>query len=84
METYRAVVIGATGAVGSALVRDLLASPRCAEVTALARRPVQIFGTSARRVTFGCLIGTSRRSAFSSLPHHQIIDASRGPKRISA
>jgi len=43
METYRAVVIGATGAVGSALVRDLLASPRCAEVTALARRPVQIF-----------------------------------------
>jgi uncharacterized protein YbjT (DUF2867 family) len=43
MDTYRAVVIGATGAVGSSLVRDLLASPRCAEVVALARRPVQIF-----------------------------------------
>jgi len=43
MDTYRAIVIGATGAVGSAVVRDLLASPRCADVAALTRRPVQIF-----------------------------------------
>jgi len=40
---YRAIVIGATGAVGSALVRELLASPLCAEVTALVRRPVEMF-----------------------------------------
>jgi uncharacterized protein YbjT (DUF2867 family) len=43
MNGYRAVVVGATGAVGSALVRELLASPRCEEVTALTRRPVEIF-----------------------------------------
>lgn len=40
---YRAVVIGATGAVGSALVRELLASTACLQVTALARRPVEQF-----------------------------------------
>jgi uncharacterized protein YbjT (DUF2867 family) len=38
---YRAVVIGATGAVGGALVRELLASSSCAEVTALTRRAVE-------------------------------------------
>lgn len=43
MDEYRAIIVGATGAVGSALVRELLASPRCAEVTALTRRPVEIF-----------------------------------------
>ncbi len=40
---YRAVVAGATGAVGGALVRALLASPRCAAVVALSRRPVTGF-----------------------------------------
>jgi uncharacterized protein YbjT (DUF2867 family) len=40
---YQAVVIGATGAVGSALLRELLASPHCASVTALVRRKVGIF-----------------------------------------
>ena len=35
---YRAVVVGATGAVGSALAAELLASPRCIGVTALVRR----------------------------------------------
>ncbi|HBL28157.1 MAG TPA: hypothetical protein DD490_15090 [Acidobacteria bacterium] len=43
MDSYRALVIGATGAVGSALVRELLASPRCAAVTTLARRRVAMF-----------------------------------------
>jgi len=43
MDRYRAIVVGATGAVGSALVRELLASSRCEEVTALTRRPVEIF-----------------------------------------
>lgn len=37
--SYRAVVIGATGAVGSALVRELLASSACVGVVALIRRP---------------------------------------------
>ena len=37
--SYRAVVVGATGAVGSALVRELLRSPACAGVVALTRRP---------------------------------------------
>jgi uncharacterized protein YbjT (DUF2867 family) len=35
---YRAIVIGATGAVGSSLVRELLASPLCEEVTAVVRQ----------------------------------------------
>src|SRR6185369_16650082 len=43
MDGYRAIVVGATGAVGSALVRELLASPHCEEVTALTRRKVEIF-----------------------------------------
>ena len=37
--SYRAVVVGATGAVGSALVRELLRSSACAGVVALTRRP---------------------------------------------
>lgn len=36
-------MVGATGAVGSALVRELLASPRCAQVTALVRRATTMF-----------------------------------------
>jgi uncharacterized protein YbjT (DUF2867 family) len=37
--SYSAVVIGATGAVGGALVRELLASSACVGVVALTRRP---------------------------------------------
>jgi uncharacterized protein YbjT (DUF2867 family) len=37
---YRATIIGASGAVGSALVRELLASDECSAVVALVRRPV--------------------------------------------
>jgi len=43
MDRYRAIVVGATGAVGSALLRELLASPSCEEVAALTRRPVETF-----------------------------------------
>ncbi|MGA9837421.1 MAG: NAD(P)H-binding protein [Gemmatimonadaceae bacterium] len=40
---YKAIVVGATGAVGSALVRELLASPACTGITALVRRPTTMF-----------------------------------------
>lgn len=40
--TYKAVVVGATGAVGSALVRELLASPSCTGVVALVRRATTV------------------------------------------
>ena len=49
MDGHRAIVLGATGAVGSSLVRELLASPGWAEVTALTRRPVEIFAGAAGR-----------------------------------
>ncbi|MDE3152948.1 MAG: NAD(P)H-binding protein [Gemmatimonadota bacterium] len=39
----KALVVGATGAVGSSLVRELLASPRCDRVTALVRRATTMF-----------------------------------------
>lgn len=50
MTDYRALVIGATGAVGSALVRELLASPRCAAVTILTRRATGMFTGAAGAV----------------------------------
>ena len=43
LERYQALVIGATGAVGSALVRELLASPHCDAVTILTRRHTAVF-----------------------------------------
>ncbi len=41
--SYKAVVVGATGAVGSALVRELAASPACTAVVALVRRATTVF-----------------------------------------
>jgi uncharacterized protein YbjT (DUF2867 family) len=40
---YHAIIAGASGAVGSAVVRSLLASARCASVIALVRRPLPAF-----------------------------------------
>ena len=37
MKPYRAVIIGGTGAVGSALIRELIASPLCEGITAIVR-----------------------------------------------
>lgn len=37
MRAYRTIIIGGTGAVGSALVRELMASPHCEQVTVVAR-----------------------------------------------
>jgi len=44
--TYAATVIGATGAVGEALVRELLTSAACTRVVALVRRQVDFFATA--------------------------------------
>ena len=41
--SYKAVIVGGTGAVGSALVRQLLASPRCTGVVALVRQATTQF-----------------------------------------
>lgn len=49
MKNYKAVVIGGTGAVGGALVRELLSSPRCDELVALVRRPVDQFDSMEGR-----------------------------------
>jgi uncharacterized protein YbjT (DUF2867 family) len=48
-EDYRAVVAGATGAVGGALTRALLASPAWAQVIAVVRRPLTGFHDAAGR-----------------------------------
>jgi len=40
---YRAVVLGATGAVGSALIRELLASTLCKSITAYVRKDTDMF-----------------------------------------
>ena len=47
-ESYRAVVVGATGAVGGALVRELIESPRCERVVALARRRTDALAASPK------------------------------------
>jgi uncharacterized protein YbjT (DUF2867 family) len=46
--SYRAVVAGATGAVGGALVRELIASEACTEVVTIARRRVNGFPDSPK------------------------------------
>lgn len=54
---YRAVVIGASGGIGAALVRHLTADPRCVDVHALARR-----ATSSLDVTDETTIATAARN----------------------
>ena len=49
--TYKAIVIGATGAVGTALVRELLASDQCTGVVIALRRAVDTFGTPEKLTT---------------------------------
>jgi uncharacterized protein YbjT (DUF2867 family) len=48
--SYRAVVVGATGAVGGALVRELIESTACSEVVTMTRRHVQEL-TQSNKVT---------------------------------
>lgn len=49
MAPYQAIIIGATGAVGSSVVRALLESPACVRVTALSRRAVNTFDAFPNR-----------------------------------
>jgi uncharacterized protein YbjT (DUF2867 family) len=46
--SYRAVIVGATGAVGSALVGELLCSSACREAIAVTRRPFDAFPGAAK------------------------------------
>ena len=65
--SYRAVVIGATGAVGGALVRELLASGACTGVVALTRRAANALPSSSKLsihvVEFGALQERTARLA---------------------
>ncbi|MCX6127538.1 MAG: hypothetical protein NTX25_00570 [Proteobacteria bacterium] len=47
--SYRAIVLGASGAVGSALVRELLNSAACLEVVMLNRRHVDLWADSPHK-----------------------------------
>ncbi|MUT67921.1 NAD(P)H-binding protein [Paenibacillus sp. NEAU-GSW1] len=47
--TYRCLLAGATGMVGGALLRQLLADPACSAVTVLARRPLELKDASLDR-----------------------------------
>ena len=49
--SYRVVVAGATGACGTAIVRELAQSGKCAGVTALVRRPHTFAGRDRERVS---------------------------------
>lgn len=48
MRNYRAIVLGASGAVGSSLVRELLESPACTDIVTLGRRPFDTFAGHAQ------------------------------------
>lgn len=48
-DAYGATIVGATGAVGGAVVRALLDSPRCDRIVALVRRPVTAFDAHPHR-----------------------------------
>lgn len=45
-DRYRAIVIGATGAVGSSIVRALLRSPNCEHVAIVVRRRTELFAST--------------------------------------
>ena len=67
---YRALVIGATGAIGAALVARLQADPRCAEVLALGRG-----STPALRFEVPASIGDAARAVADRGPWHLVIVA---------
>lgn len=90
---YRAVVAGGTGAVGGAVMRELLASPQCIGVTALVRRDSASLRAlpGARDKLVVNLIDMRRteseaRAALSFSPAHAVAFCTLGvgqPRRIS-
>ncbi len=69
-EGYRAAVIGASGAIGAALVRALQADPRCARVHALSRRE-----TPALDLADEASIAAAATSLRSAGPLHLLVCA---------
>ncbi len=67
---YRAVVIGASGAIGSALVAALQADPRCADVSGLSRR-----GTPAVDVTDEASLAAAAAALRGGGPVHLVVCA---------
>ncbi|GGG87017.1 NAD(P)H-binding protein [Paenibacillus radicis (ex Gao et al. 2016)] len=54
--TYSCLVAGATGLVGSAIVKQLLADPSCHAVTVLARRPLDLPGAAGARSKLNVIV----------------------------
>ncbi|HBS77641.1 MAG: short-chain dehydrogenase [Pseudomonas sp.] len=69
-EGYRALIIGASGGIGAALVDVLRADPRCASVTALARST-----TTPLDLTDPARIGQAAAEVAGQGPFHLIINA---------
>ena len=80
---YRALVVGATGAIGSAWVAALRADPRCGEVIALSRRSHPGLDLLQEASIADCARWLSTQS-----PLHLVVDATgaltingRGPEK---
>ena len=69
-QDYRALVIGATGAIGAAFVQQLQADPRCALVLALGRG-------STPRIDFGdeASVADAALALAGQGPFHLVINA---------
>ena len=90
---YHAVVLGASGAVGGALTRELLASPQCSGVTACVRRPSDelnlLPGATAKltvRVVSMDVLENDVASALAAVPHHSAAFCTLGvgqPRKVS-
>jgi uncharacterized protein YbjT (DUF2867 family) len=93
-EPYRAVVLGATGAVGGALMRELFASPLCICVTAIVRREtpelMTIPGARGKLITILANLGRlehDTRAALSFALPHRLAFCTMGvgqPRKVSA
>lgn len=82
-EGYRAVVVGATGAIGQALVQQLQADPRCAQVLAVSRH-----STPGLDLLDETRIAACVQALATQAPFHLVLDATgalavngRGPEK---
>ena len=90
---YRALVLGATGAVGSALVRELLGSERCTGITAFVRNASPALeslpgrtGKLVVKVVSMEHLGTDVAKALAELPDHSVAFCTLGigqPRKVS-